>query len=92
MICDGFRRGSPRIARLGYRFENLHNFVSKSTQEAVEGQSETVGHQGVISGPPAIGFNHGSWFLRAGDHRFARNTKLVFSFVFTAFSVVHGHG
>ena len=47
--------------------------------------------RGMISGPPAIGFNHSSWFLRAGDHRFAQNTKLVFFFVFTAFSAAVGH-
>jgi len=46
VICDGFRRGNPRYARFGYGFEDLHNFVPKSMQEAVGGQSETVGHQG----------------------------------------------
>ena len=42
VIRNSLRRGNPRVARFGHRFEVLHNFASKSMQEAVGGQYETV--------------------------------------------------
>jgi len=39
------RRGDPRKADFGHRFEVLHDFAPKSMQEVVGGQSETVRRQ-----------------------------------------------
>ena len=39
------RGGNPRKAEFGHRFEVLHDFASKSMQEAVGGQSEMVRRQ-----------------------------------------------
>jgi len=45
VIHDDSQGGKPRDAIFGYGFSILHNFASKSMQNAVGGQSETVGHQ-----------------------------------------------
>jgi len=48
-VNEGFRNilqgGNPRKADFGHRFDVLHDFASKSMQEAVGGQSEMVRRQ-----------------------------------------------
>ena len=88
MICKGGNQGMPNLA-MGSTFCMIS--PRNQCRKGWRANPRWWVIKWVIFEPPAIIFDHGSWFLPAGVHHFAHNTKLVFSFIFTAFWDVHGH-